>query len=440
MRIRNSNEVDRKPVVRSHSTTSKVRNIISNRQHQRQSEDANDRAQHQPLSTELSAGYNSPKDIKDGDITTFLTTQYEQNKQKRRQRKAMMRLSSDSSNSEYSIIKPSDSSRTSKANTISINKKLPETPSLKRKGKFHLEKTLRMLESRQGSSSSVDEHVAMMRVTREQIAEGKLEITASPTSQAPLQTAPIYLSSPPHRVRHTRTDSASSKLSSYLGSSADLLDATRREIQSTIRNSAEKALNLDYFSRNEIIDDSSSDESFFCVGENKRLSELDKARRFTDRLHDPWTQGLLEACRLCKKPSPKGLRSLCKECENRFKRPKPWVFPEDEEIKPTPPLKIKKNIGPSEEEIVGSPVGTDSAWSQDAFGSDAKLSQRSGHKPIAHTAKLHLSKHADIQYESANPFERWQNSDVRHAYQANEEEIFKWSPTLIRDENFTDQR
>lgn len=155
-----------------------------------------------------------------------------------------------------------------------------------------------------------------------------------------------------------KSPSPSGRLLCYIGESADLLDTTRREATSNLRRGARKASR--YLSQ---VDDgyesdgsSDSDESFFCIGE-LNLAELGRARRVSGQGTDPWTDGAQEACRLCRKPSPAGVRGLCLDCEEEFKSPK-GMFDDDssddnddyeevevkeaDDIKPTTPLKIRK--------------------------------------------------------------------------------------------------
>lgn len=158
---------------------------------------------------------------------------------------------------------------------------------------------------------------------------------------------------------------------SNLTSSADLLDATRRNITSTIRRGAEKTVQS-IVHRADGDDYPSDDESFYCIGEDdnhgfhipqiisaepspvsssssstdnsRTSSELSRARRLSLTSTVPWTAVLPPECRLCRKRNPAGLGGLCLNCEQEFKRPITRYVDssscDEEEIKPTPPLKI----------------------------------------------------------------------------------------------------
>jgi hypothetical protein len=135
-----------------------------------------------------------------------------------------------------------------------------------------------------------------------------------------------------HVVHKRNKESASTKITSYISTSADIFDATRRDLTSTVtshlRKSAESASKVGkafsfssnpFVTRSEedgIMDSedsgSDSDESFFCVGEKRRLSGT--------RQRCPWVDGIAEVCRVCGKRGATGLRSLCMVCRKKLPR------------------------------------------------------------------------------------------------------------------------
>jgi hypothetical protein len=297
-----------------------------------------------------------------------------------------------------------------------------------------------------------DEYLNRLRAQRQAISEGNLEKVIPPSSSSrKLKLTPKRQNAPPVKNTHTKSSSASSKLTSYMGTSADLLDATRRDLTSNLRKSAEKAekalsSKFDHLGRyssgngNDWEDDSDSDESFYCIGE-RRLSELDKARRISGNGTDPWTDGRQEECRLCRKPSPAGLRGLCRECENEFRRPKTTVLVDSEdEVKPPPPLKIKKTKTASARTQVT--VGN----IHNPFSGENVVASKINQvdkTPQLVTPDSHISQQVYIDDGSNTPesgtefvsrYERWQSPDLRAQYLSQENESSRWSPRLLDDD------
>lgn len=297
-----------------------------------------------------------------------------------------------------------------------------------------------------------DEYLKRMWAQREAIRDKNLEKVIPPSSSLRKpKYAPNYQNASPSKSTHTKSSSTSSKLTSYMGTSADLLDATRRDLTSNLRKSAEKAEKVlsskfDQLGRyssghgNNWDDDSDSDESFYCIGE-RRLSELSKARRFSGTGTDPWTDGPQEECRLCRKPSPAGIRGLCRACESEFRRPQTtFLVDSDDEVKPPPPLKIKKI-----ERACSNPqvtVGDISNPFSDENILTPKINQAEK-KPRLVTPCDHISQQmymddgahnteSGTQYVSR--YERWQSADLRAQYQNQEHESSRWSPRLLEDD------
>ncbi|KFY18918.1 hypothetical protein V493_08255 [Pseudogymnoascus sp. VKM F-4281 (FW-2241)] len=181
------------------------------------------------------------------------------------------------------------------------------------------------------------------------------------------------LLNPANPTDHPEGGHRRSALSS-LAFSADLLDSTRRTITSAIRRSAERTVHsFSHRGNNGATYPSDDDESFYCIGEplppafHRTETVPSPVSSFTSSIHssqlspshsgvvsggqlDPENKGVwmdAEAeCRLCKRKYPEGLRGLCSNCEEEFKRPVTRYvdFPSDEEFKPKPilPLRVVK--------------------------------------------------------------------------------------------------
>jgi hypothetical protein len=248
-----------------------------------------------------------------------------------------------------------------------------------------------------------------------------------------------------------------------MGTSADVLDATRREVAANIRKSTERAISVvrSPFEHSGYDSDSDSDASFFCVGEGeKTFEQLDRERRFSGQGTDPWTDGQQRACRMCRKARPAGVRGLCRECERRFRRPKTMVIGydgdgDDErgEVRPPPPPKdeakppslriVKDTSAPlptsgvltltnppdpfrDEHEIpMRADTATAGGIALNSFDSRPMLTA-SAHQPV-------ISYHADPDDNNAvspvspmspenatryaSPYERWQTAELRAEYE-----------------------
>lgn len=140
----------------------------------------------------------------------------------------------------------------------------------------------------------------------------------------------------PQFEAHKKSSFTSSKIGCYLGTSADLLDATRRDF---IRNAERAFAGLELITRLsqnmhvDSEDESDSDDSFFCVGEKLRpcTARLQELRRLSgaSAARDPWTDDSRKECRLCQKNCIAGIRGLCQECETEFRRPRSKDFQAD---------------------------------------------------------------------------------------------------------------
>jgi hypothetical protein len=178
------------------------------------------------------------------------------------------------------------------------------------------------------------------------------------------------------RNRNSKSKFTSKKvLATYVSNTGDVLDATRREIKERLLPPFEH-LNHPSFSLSRRTSNS-SDDSFYCIGEGeaeqeantKAVRELKACYQESDHYQEPHASGNEKTnswifpeddkkCRLCRNLDLDGDEGtgLCQECEREFERPKTRVFglaltnnkngeyEEEEEIKPTPPLKDKKII------------------------------------------------------------------------------------------------
>ncbi|KFY41469.1 hypothetical protein V494_02981 [Pseudogymnoascus sp. VKM F-4513 (FW-928)] len=186
--------------------------------------------------------------------------------------------------------------------------------------------------------------------------------------EVPRHPAPTNLANSNNRPESSQRRSALASLAL----SADLLDSTRRTITSAIRRSAEKTVHsFSHHGKDGATYPSDDDESFYCVGEplpsafheaetvpspvSSFTSSIDSfevspdfsgaagKRRLNPENKGVWMDAETE-CRLCKRKCPAGLRGLCSDCEEEFRRPVTRYvdFPFDEEIEPILPLRIVK--------------------------------------------------------------------------------------------------
>jgi len=299
-----------------------------------------------------------------------------------------------------------------------------------------------------------DEYMNRLQAQRQAISKRNLEKVIPPSSSRKPILTPKCQNASTGKTAYMKASSTSSKLTSYMETSADLLDATRRDLTSNLRKSAEKALSnkFDHLGRyssghgNNWNDDSDSDESFYCIGE-RRLSELDKARRISGSGTDPWTHGPQEECRLCRKTSLAGVRGLCRECENEFRRPKTIVLVDrEDEVKPPPPLKIKKTKRVS----VHAEVTSESIHNHfsDEGVVTSKINQVNKELQLV-TPGNHISQQVYIDDRSnasesgaefVSRYERWQSPDLRAQYQSQENESSRWSLRLLEDDEVSTLR
>jgi hypothetical protein len=353
------------------------------------------------------------------------------------------------------------------------------SPMLRRKPKFgEIVKEKLGTRSSNGTSKRTPdrgENLAKMRALQRQIKTGNLERVVPPPN-IPSQEGRL---APPHShfedlarsssssKRQRKTKSSSSKLSEYIGTSADILDETRRAISGKFRPPFEHLSYPSFFlTRKASISSTASSESFYCVGEVPSTKETEanteaaKAlkkgqREDSTRLSgsgtNPWTNGPPEACRLCRKPGVGGIRGLCEACEREFMRPKPAFFegePEsdEEEIKPTPPLKDRRTLSMRKE-------GSERKF---AFHAEGEEGDQRPRVPVKDTLKLASAesklkivkpiptpmKHSqqvsveeddveeeDVEEENVEDekFRRWQTKSMRADFEKTQKMFERWS-------------
>ncbi|KAI9742229.1 MAG: hypothetical protein M1818_004129 [Claussenomyces sp. TS43310] len=309
------------------------------------------------------------------------------------------------------------------------------------------------------SSLSADAYLTQLRGKRAASAE-KLLPPPPALFQAPVRRSSSrkrQSTSPPRPPNHRKSSSRSSKLGSYLSASADLLDATRRDLTSQMRRGAERALSgfelparSSHDRRAGSDEDSDSDESFFCIGETPRptLAELGSARRLSgaSAARDPWTDGFQDECRLCHKKRPGGVRGLCRSCEEEYRRPKTVVGElgdgnDEDEVERPRPLRIRKQVLGSMEAYDGEkePFFERAAVVSSSATDRTKRSRRLCYPHIA-VPEQHISQCMRANAPSDSPesatryvskFERWQTVELRAEYERLEEAGGRWSESLL---------
>jgi hypothetical protein len=269
-----------------------------------------------------------PAPAENFDITAFLTRERREEKAIQKQEKV---ISSTNSNGSYLPLK--DVKHSTPEPTASL-------PRLHRKGKFsNIAKDWLTTQENGSEGSKLREKGSLADLKNCQAAmkTGKLErALARPVKRgeegrlAPPR-GPLFLQAPTAR----KSKPSSSKAVEYLGTSADVLDKTRREITSKFHPPFEHP---NYSpSQRTSASSSTSSYSFYCQGESSE-------RRLSGKGTDPWTQQHIEQdCRLCRRPDVEGIRGLCEDCEREFMRASGFAS-SDDEVKPIPPLKDRKTL------------------------------------------------------------------------------------------------
>lgn len=271
------------------------------------------------------------------DMTTFLT-------QKRQQKKASQKadkvVSSANSTGLYVPLKgpkPKES------------EPMPPAPTLRHKEKFSSAQLKRQANESEHRELREKESFANLKKFQDAMRTGKIERVVPPKAVQPWEEGRLAPPRAPLTVPATTTrktkNSSSAKAAGYIGTSADVLDETRREIASKFRPSFEHLSSS--LTRSTSASSSSSSYSFVCQGESSRSQK--NVERLSGEGTDPWDpKHSTENCRLCRRPGVEGVTGLCEDCEKEFKR-----MSSDDEVKPIPPLKDRKILALKRDEKNG---------------------------------------------------------------------------------------
>ena len=321
-----------------------------------------------------------------------------------------------------------------------------------------------------------DTYMKHLRAQQCAIHEGKLEQVirpgyASPRNTLlrpppPLKSQPSTPQSTPKRCKDKGATPkiTSNKLTSYMTSSADLLDTTRRDLTSNLLKSVEKLRPplgghdfryVGILPRDNATDednDDDDDQSFYCIGISEtqlRVStpELERARRISGDGIDLWTEahGSRAECRMCHTCRPSvGRRGLCRECEVAFQRSmKSFNRLSQNEAKPPVPLQTTKNrtekrVAPSQDEIQPSPTSSnDSEKFIDHCA--VRTSTELGRAPsiASHHGKIRRvagnSHTPQRRTEFISIYERWQTPEMRA--ELAKRAAWRWSSSLVARED-----
>jgi hypothetical protein len=258
-------------------------------------------------------------------------------------------------------------------------------PTLRRKAKFVKENgNIKSIDSRRKTSDGGRQiQMEKLKKLRQAMREGRMEQVVPPPQQSQMKRrrAPpnpkILCSSrvsessrgrsssrhaTPSHTRHVsqhRRTKSSSRVKEYIRTSVEYIDEKRKEVQGKFKAPFEH-LNYPSFpsSRRSSF---SSEESFYCVGENKqaqksnsqaihelkaRQYEATNERRLSGSGSSPWAHHAPDNCKLCHTFGATGIQGLCQKCESDFYRRKAQEQNSDSEyeddLRPTPPLKDAK--------------------------------------------------------------------------------------------------
>lgn len=229
-----------------------------------------------------------------------------------------------------------------------------------------------------------------------------------------------------HSRSHKSTKSSSrnipARLGEYIGTSADILDSTRRELTSSLRKSAVRRLETPHLDPES---DTDSDESFFCQGNEKK-----REARLGGRGTNPW-EGTSSMCRLCRDHGVDGIGGLCRICKDEFRRRK--SSSEDEEMKPTPPLKDVRKSRASMPQLKTAKGSTQAHLVREdltskRFPCAQEAALEATTPPLPHSSN-NFSKDRHI-----SSYERWQSPAIRDEYARAEKMFERWSLSYERDD------
>lgn len=315
------------------------------------------------------------------EMTAYLTQHHRVEKAVRRDEKLAI-----SANSSGNYLPLKDKCR-------GVETKYPPSPTLRRKAKFIKQNgKIKSTASHPPRPRTADDMIQMERFqrVRQAMKEGKLEQVVPPGQllrpEGRHAPPPTRFADPPPRVSgessrgrpsirhdtasHTRLSSrsrrteSSSRVREYLRTSVGFLDEKRKEVQGKFKAPFE---HLNYpsfsFSRRDSV---SSEDSFFCVGENQ-----EEQRSNTQAIHtlrsghyeaanesrlsgvgvSPWAQHAPDTCKLCNALTMTGFQGLCQQCSADFYLRKAENKDPDsdyeDDIRFTPPLNDEDDIRPT---------------------------------------------------------------------------------------------
>jgi hypothetical protein len=340
----------------------------------------------------------------------------------------------------------------------------PPSPRLRRKAKFIKQNgKIKSTASHPPRPRTADDMIQMERFQRlrQAMKEGKLEQVIPPGQllrpEGRHAPPPTRFADPTPRVSgessrgrssirhgtttHTRLSSrsrrteSSSRVREYLRTSVGFLDEKRKEVQGKFKAPFEH-LNYPSFSFSQRASVSSED-SFFCVGENQ-----EEQRSNTQAIHtlksghhetsnesrlsgvgvSPWARHAPDTCRLCNTFTTTSVRGLCHKCRAGFYlrmaqnndpdsdyeddlRFTPPLNDEDE-IRPTPPLKDAKILSMRKQRDTQHYFQVETGSLEDVRATVALTDM--GSRPIFNPVPVRRFSHEAVFMDADNEWERTQ--------------------------------
>jgi hypothetical protein len=299
------------------------------------------------------------------------------------------------------------------------------------------------------------DQLTKLHTLRDAIRAGKLEQAIPPDGFAktnggpapPRSQARVARPEPPSTSRQRKITSAPTKLGEFIDRGADILEETRKEISSKFKPPFEH-LNYPSFThsgRKSRRNSDASDMSFHCIGEQEtesteafealktREQQNAQTQRTSYEGTNPWVHPPPAACRLCRKPGVRGIRGLCNKCESDFMGPETrryeFIDSDDEEIKPTPPLKdlkimnVKraKDLGARRKSVSHStPYNRGHKQQQSSEKAEFRITNTDSYPVINYPIRQHSRNAMIDRGDGDEPFRGWQTSAMRSEYERTE--------------------
>jgi hypothetical protein len=439
------------------TTTKKWKNYLSSRV-SGHSEDLKLLLSHESAGAERPVTMWPRADIAPSDnlpeMTAYLTQQMRIEKAARKEENMIVGANS---SGRYVPLKDADRKKTDKESSACL------PPVLRRKPKFTglVKESLGAQKEKHKSRGRTDVDPREFQDLRAAMRDGRLErgVPPVPARAEGLLLPPNCLAQDPfldpkstRTLRSKKSSSTSSRVASYMGTSADYMDETRRELAGRFRPPFEH-LNYPSFSlshRNPASKrkgSADSTQSFFCIGEgDSGKTSPEPTRRLSGEGTSPWDPAPLQACRLCRNNWARGIRGLCEDCEKDFMRPKTVKFDSssgssyshDDEFKPTPPLKDKKTFSINRKEVPSKCVFHTGA---DERGERPKLPLKdiplksglrlasANFRPIVVEPQRQDSQKAKVEgVEGDNDrYTNWQTRSMKFEYDRAQKAFARWS-------------